>query len=84
MLLDVCEYSNETERRNAAERTKMFSKNFKNNTRKFLRGDFCIQKNLFELFQTPGHTVFIEGVCITFIDKSLLFTDLFIPEHGDY
>ena len=49
--------------------------NYKNNARKFFRGESCMQKHLFEHFQRPGHTSFVEDVCITFIDK----THPFIP-----
>ena len=55
--------------------------NYKNNTRKFLRGGSCMQQHLFEHFQTRGHTGFVEDVCITFIDKA----DPFIPtKREDY
>ena len=43
--------------------------NYKNNARKFLRGESCMQQHLFEHFQSPEHTDFIEDVCITLIDK---------------
>ena len=40
-----------------------------------------MQQHLFEHFQSPGHTGFIEDVCITLIDK----TDPFIPtKREDY
>ena len=51
--------------------------NYKNNARKFLRGESCMQQHSFEHFQSPGHTGFIEDVCVTLIDK----TNLFIPKH---
>ena len=44
--------------------------NYKNNARKFLRGESCMQQHLFEHFRSPGHTGFVEDVCITFIDKT--------------
>ena len=53
------------------ETTEIFYKrwdNYKNNTRKFLRGESCMQQHLFEHFQGPGHTCFIEDLCITLID----------------
>ena len=66
------------------ETTEAFRKrwnNYKNNARKFLRGESCMQQNLFEHFQSPGHTGLVEDVCIIFIDK----TDPFIPtKHEDY
>ena len=34
-----------------------------------------MQQHLFEHFQSPGHTGFIEDFCIAYIDK----TDPFIP-----
>ena len=34
-----------------------------------------MQQHLFEHFQSPGQTGFVEDVCITFIDK----TEPFIP-----
>ena len=43
--------------------------NYKNNSRKVLRGESCMQQHLFEHFQSPEHTDFIEDVCITLIDK---------------
>ena len=40
-----------------------------------------MQQHLFEHFQIPGHTCFVEDVCIPFIDK----TDPFIPtKREDY
>ena len=39
-----------------------------------------MQQHLFEHFQGPGHTGFVEDVCITFIDKA----DPFIPTIIDY
>ena len=43
--------------------------------RTFLIGKSCMQQHLFERFQSPGRTGFIENVCLTFTDK----TDPFIP-----
>ena len=56
------------------------SNNYKNNVRRFLRKESCMQQHLFEHFQSPGHTGFVEDVCITFIDKA----DPFIPTIIDY
>ena len=40
-----------------------------------------MQKHLFEHFQGPGDTGFVEDICITFIDK----TEPFIPtKREDY
>ena len=40
-----------------------------------------MQQHLFEHFQRPGHTSFVEDICITFIDK----TDPFIlTKREDY
>ena len=47
--------------------------NYKNNARKFSR-ESCMQQHLFGHFQSPGHTDFVEDVCITFIDKTEPFT----------
>ena len=60
------------------ETNKIFRKrwnNYKDNAGKYLRGDSCMQQHLFEHFQNPGHTSFIEDVSITLIDK----TDPSIP-----
>ena len=53
---------------------------FKNNARNILRREFGIQQNLFEIFQSSGHTVFIEDVCTRLIDKSHLFINPLIPK----
>ena len=53
----------------------------KNNARNILRKEFCIQQNLFQLFQRLGHIVFIDDVCMKFVDKSLLLTDNVIPKY---
>ena len=63
--------------------TKIFRKrwnNYKNNARKFLRKDSCMQQHLFEHFQSPGHTSFIENVYITLTGK----TDPFVPTKREY
>ena len=44
--------------------------NYKNNARKFLRGESCMQEHLLEHFQSPGQPYFVKDVCITFIDKT--------------
>ena len=53
------------------ETTDTFQKrwnNYKNNARKFLRRESYMQEHLFEHFQRPGHTGFIENVCITNVE----------------
>lgn len=68
----------------AGETTEIFSKswnNCKNNVRKFLRRKICMQQHLFERFQSPGQTGFIDDVSVTLIDKA----DPFIPtKYEDY
>ena len=55
--------------------------NYKNNARKFLKGESYMQQHFFEHFQSTGHTGFVEHVHITFVYK----TDPFIPtKHEDY
>ena len=59
-------------KQNVRETTEILQKRwsyYKNNVRKFLRGESCMQQHLFEHFQSPGHTDFIEDVCITLIDN---------------
>ena len=34
-----------------------------------LREESCMQQDLFEHCQSPGHTGSVEDVCITFVDK---------------
>ena len=57
---------------------------FKNIARNILKREFCTQQNLFELFQSSGHTDSIEDVRIRFIDKSFFFTHPFIPKYKNY
>ena len=60
------------------EKQQIFRKRWnscKNTARKLLIRESCVQQHLFEHFQSPGHSGFIENVCITFIDGK----DLFIP-----
>ena len=42
----------------------------KNNARKFLREESCMQQYLCEQFRSPGYTSFAEDICITFIDTT--------------
>ena len=44
--------------------------NYKDNARKFGRGEHCIQRYLYEHFNLPGHTGFLNNVSVTFIDKT--------------
>ena len=43
---------------------------YKSNDRKYLVDDPCIQEHIFEQFNSEGHTVFLENVSSTFIDKT--------------
>lgn len=49
----------------AADSFRKRCNNYKNNVRKFLRRESCIQQHLFEHFHSSGHTGFVEYVCIT-------------------
>ena len=42
----------------------------KDNVRKYDRGEHCMQKYLYEHFHLPGHTIFLEHVTATLIDKA--------------
>ena len=44
--------------------------NYKDNSKKYDRGQHCMQKYLFEHFDLPGHTTFLEHVTATLIDKA--------------
>ena len=44
--------------------------NYKDSARKFERGEHCIQRHLYEQFNLPGHTGFLNDVCVTLIDKT--------------
>ena len=43
---------------------------YKDNSRKFDRGDDCMQGNLYEYFQLPGHTGFWQDTYVTLINKT--------------
>ena len=43
--------------------------NYKDNARKYERDHHCMQKHLYENFNLPGHTGFLEDVTVTLIDK---------------
>ena len=54
---------------------------YKDNSRKFNRGEDCMQRHLYKCLQLPGHTVFLRKAYVTLIDK----TDPRAPtKHGDY
>ena len=44
--------------------------NYKNNVRKFDRGEHCMQRHFYEHFILPGHSGFLQDVSITLIDKT--------------
>ena len=44
--------------------------NYKDNNRKFLRGQSCMQQHIYEHFSSEGHCSFLDEVSITFIDKT--------------
>ena len=44
--------------------------NYKDNARKFDRGEHCMQKHLYEHFTLPGHSGFLHDVSVTLIDKT--------------
>ena len=44
--------------------------NYKENSRKFDRGEICIQRHLYEHFQLPGHAGFLQDTYVTLIDKT--------------
>ena len=44
--------------------------NYKFNGRKYLSRQACFQEHFFEHFNGDGHSVFLENVSITFIDKT--------------
>ena len=44
--------------------------NHKDNARKFERGEHCMQRHLYEHFNVPGHSGFLNDVSVTLIDKT--------------
>lgn len=54
--------------------------NYRMNDRNFLEDQACIEHCLFENFYNEGHSRFLEGVTITFIDK----TDLAYPKRQEH
>ena len=49
---------------------------YKSNDKKYFISEPCMQEQIFEHFNSVGHTGFLENVSVTFIDK----TDLQNPE----
>ena len=45
-------------------------KNYKDNARKFERGEQCMQRHLYEYFNLPGHSRFLNDVSATLADKT--------------
>ena len=43
---------------------------YKNNSRKFDRGEDFMQRHLYQHFQLPGHTGFLQDTYVTLIDKT--------------
>ena len=44
--------------------------NYKDNARKFERGEQCMQRHLYEHFNLPDHSGFLNDVSVTLIDKT--------------
>ena len=44
--------------------------NYKDNNRKYLRKEACMQQHFFEHFSSKDHSGFLDGVSIIFIDKT--------------
>ena len=44
--------------------------NYKHNSRKLERGEDCIQRHIYEHFQLPGNTGFLQDTYVTLIDKT--------------
>ena len=44
--------------------------NYKDDSRKFDRGEDCMQKYLYEHFHLPGHTGFLQDTFVTLIDET--------------
>ena len=43
--------------------------NYKDNPRKFAKGEQCMQRHLYEHFNLPGRSGFLNDVFVTLIDK---------------
>ena len=46
------------------------SNNYKDNSRKFEKGEHCMQRHLYEQFNLPGRSGFLNDVSVTLIDKA--------------
>ena len=44
--------------------------NYKDNPRKFVRGEDFMQRHLYKHFLLPGHTGFLQDTFVTLIDKT--------------
>ena len=44
--------------------------NYKDNARKFERGEQCMQRHLYKHFNLPDHSGFLNDVSVTLIDKT--------------
>ena len=44
--------------------------NYKDNSRKFDRGEDCMQRQLYKHFQLPGHTGLLQDTYVTLIDQT--------------
>ena len=44
--------------------------NYKDNARKFERGEHCMQRHLYEHFNLPDQSLFLNDVSVTLIDKT--------------
>ena len=44
--------------------------NYKENARRFERGEHCMQRSLYEHFNLPGHSGLLNYVSVTLIDKT--------------
>ena len=44
--------------------------NYKDNNRKYIRKESCMERHLFEHFASEGHNSFLDDVSIIFIDKN--------------
>ena len=44
--------------------------NYKSKSKSFKRGEKCIQEHLDKHFESAGHTLFLDDIAITLIDKT--------------
>ena len=61
----MLQYAGET-----VDELRLRSNNYKMNDRNFLKGQACMQQQLFEHFASEGHCSFLEDVTTIFIDKT--------------